>query len=124
MPCLTCGVPTRGKALCPDHAEAKAQRDAQRANTRTPLCPPTSVAMTPSGARSGRSSWPTTGSASGAVAGPPPSTMCCPSAPTLSCASTSTTSSPHADPATVDAPHADARRARSPDPLAAPLGRE
>jgi 5-methylcytosine-specific restriction enzyme A len=30
-PCLRCGVPTRG----PDHAEAKAPRDAQLANART-----------------------------------------------------------------------------------------
>jgi 5-methylcytosine-specific restriction endonuclease McrA len=35
MPCLTCGVPTRGKPLCEQHAEVKAQRDAQRANQRT-----------------------------------------------------------------------------------------
>jgi 5-methylcytosine-specific restriction endonuclease McrA len=35
MPCLTCGVPTRGKPLCPDHAEVKARRDTQRANQRT-----------------------------------------------------------------------------------------
>ena len=39
MPCLTCGVPTKGKPLCPDHAEVKAQRDAQRANQRTHSVP-------------------------------------------------------------------------------------
>jgi 5-methylcytosine-specific restriction endonuclease McrA len=35
MPCFTCGVPTRGKSLCPDHAEVRAQQQATRANART-----------------------------------------------------------------------------------------
>lgn len=35
MPCLTCGVPTRGKPLCPDHAQAKAAQQATRNNQRT-----------------------------------------------------------------------------------------
>ena len=102
MPCLTCGVPTRGAPLCPEqHAEVKAQRDAQRANHAPTRRPPSSAATTQHGDACVRSSWPTVGSASGAAGTRPLSTTSSRSARTPACASTSTTSCPRAGRATA-----------------------